>query len=129
MIRKFLLVAGLALFQPGSTTQLMLAQLICLGFLCAMLMLAPYKKDEVDYTNQVGTMTFFYACAVLAVRAYLTLARCTVFGCWLLLVRRPSVVSVVCRAQATNLQIMISLLMAMALKVWHCCLWIVWRVV
>ena len=32
MMRKFILVAGLALVQPGSTTQLMLAQLVCFGY-------------------------------------------------------------------------------------------------
>ena len=98
MIRKFLLVAGLALFQPGSTTQLMLAQLICLGFLCAVLMLAPYKKDEVDYTNQVGTMTFFYACAVCMDRLdALLCALCLVVGCCLFGARPSSLSFVVLR--------------------------------
>ena len=41
MIRKVLLVAVLALFGPGSTVQLMTAQIICLVYLCAVLNYAP----------------------------------------------------------------------------------------
>ena len=52
MIRKFLLVAGLALFEPGSTVQLLLAQVVCLIYLAAVLNFAPYKKQSVDFTNQ-----------------------------------------------------------------------------
>ena len=54
MLRKFLLVAGLAVLEPGSTTQLMLAQLVCLGFLTLVLNWAPYKKEAVDFTNQAS---------------------------------------------------------------------------
>ena len=52
MIRKFILVAGLSFFEQGTTVQLMLAQLVCLIFLVMVLNLAPYTKDEADFTNQ-----------------------------------------------------------------------------
>ena len=67
-------------------------------------MLSPYKKDEIDYTNQVT------AAVALAVRS--SLWRTNSFcGCITLVF-----VCLLCCPQATNLQIMISLLMAMALK-------------
>ena len=63
LIRKFLLVAGLALFEPGSTVQLMLAQLVCLAYLAAVLNLAPYKKESVDFTNQARLVDGVNVCA------------------------------------------------------------------
>ena len=57
MIRKFLLVGGLALLEQGTPVQLMLAQLICLIFLCMILLTSPYKKADVDFTNQASLVT------------------------------------------------------------------------
>ena len=57
MLRKFLLVAGLAMFEQGSPVQLMLAQLVCLIFLSLVLNTAPYKKDDVDFTNQASLVS------------------------------------------------------------------------
>ena len=54
MIRKFILVAGLSFFEQGTTVQLMLAQLVCLIFLSLVLNLSPYKKEDVDFTNQAS---------------------------------------------------------------------------
>ena len=54
MYRKFVLVAGLALFDPGSVTQLMLAQLVCFFYVVLVVNTAPYKKDEADFTNQAS---------------------------------------------------------------------------
>ena len=106
MIRKFILVAGLAIFEPGSTTQLMLAQLVCLCFLGAVLNLAPYKKDAVDFTNQAshrvdGFERQFRSSPDVWFSPLTFIAACVP--------RR-------CRHQATNFQIMTSLLIAMALK-------------
>ena len=54
MLRKFVLVAGLALVGSGTTTQLMLAQLVCFFYVLLVTQYAPYKKDEADFTNQAG---------------------------------------------------------------------------
>ena len=54
MLRKFLLVAGLAMLEQGSPVQLMLAMLVCLAFLSLVLNTAPYKKADVDFTNQAS---------------------------------------------------------------------------
>ena len=51
MLRKFVLVAAMALFEPGSTVQLMVAQLICFGYVLTVVILKPYKKNEADFTN------------------------------------------------------------------------------
>ena len=52
MIRKFLLVAGLTLLEGGGTTQLLVAQLICFGYIVFLLNYSPYMKDDADFTNQ-----------------------------------------------------------------------------
>ena len=52
MFRKFILVAGLALFERGSTTQLMLAQLCCFWYVVFVVNKSPYKKDDADFSNQ-----------------------------------------------------------------------------
>ena len=56
MLRKFVLVAAMALVDPGSTVQLMSAQLICFGYVLALVNMSPYKKDEADFTNQVANI-------------------------------------------------------------------------
>ena len=123
MLRKVVLVAGLAILEPGSTTQLMLAQLVCLIFLALVLNLAPYKKDAVDKTNQVDLSAPTLRGVCVCARAVFTNDKsrvsppptsgrgmCASMRCYCF------VVVVVRRYQATNLQIMVSLLMAMALK-------------
>ena len=56
MLRKFILVAFMALVDPGSTVQLMSAQLVCFGYVLLIIGFSPYKKDEADFTNQVCCM-------------------------------------------------------------------------
>lgn len=53
MGRKFLLVAGLALLESGSTTQLVVAQLVCFAYVVAIVNFAPYKTADTDFSNQV----------------------------------------------------------------------------
>ena len=52
LVRKFLLVAGLALVKPGSVTQLMLAQLVCFSYVVLVVNTSPYKKADADFANQ-----------------------------------------------------------------------------
>ena len=54
MLRKFILVAAMALVEPGSTLQLVVAQLVCFVYVVVVLNWAPYKKDEADFTNQAS---------------------------------------------------------------------------
>ena len=55
MLRKFILVAFMALVAPGSTVQLMSAQLVCFAFVLLLVHSSPYKKDEADFTNMAST--------------------------------------------------------------------------
>ena len=41
MLRKFFLVAAMALVEPGSTVQLMSAQLICFSYVLALVYISP----------------------------------------------------------------------------------------
>ena len=52
MWRKFILVSAMALVSPGSTVQLMTAQLVCFGYVVLVVNKAPYKKAAADFTNQ-----------------------------------------------------------------------------
>ena len=113
MIRKFLLVAGLALFEPGSTVQLMLAQLVCLAYLAAVLNLAPYKKESVDFTNQARLVDGVNVCANHCAEVD---ERKSAYSHDLIAKRVFASVARSCCLQTTNGQIMVSLLMAMALK-------------
>ena len=58
MIRKFILVAGLALVDKGSTVQLMLAQLVCFFYVVLVVNYAPYRKAEADFTNQASRVSW-----------------------------------------------------------------------
>ena len=117
MLRKFILVAAMALVQPGSTTQLMIAQLVCLIYVVFVLNLAPYKKDEADITNQASHTPTLLSVWRMALRSAGRLKAA-------LMPKRPGAcadanltyTAAHLLAQAANVQIMISLLIAMALK-------------
>ena len=74
MLRKFILVAAMALFEPGSTVQLMVAQLICFGYVLTVVIFKPYKKNEADFTNAASgaVASPLYVCGAPVLRA----ARC-----------------------------------------------------
>ena len=63
MLRKFILVAFMALVAPGSTVQLMSAQLVCFAFVVLLVLYKPYKKDEADFTNQARSVWLGLAAA------------------------------------------------------------------
>ena len=54
MLRKFILVAGMALAEQGTTTQLMTAQLVCFAYVVLVVHTKPYKKDAADFTNMAS---------------------------------------------------------------------------
>ena len=64
MIRKFILVAGLALVERGSTVQLMLAQLVTFFYVATVLKTEPYRKAEADFTNQAANIQIMLALIV-----------------------------------------------------------------
>ena len=52
MLRKFLLVAFMALVEPGTTVQLMAAQLICFSYVVALVNTSPCVVPAPDCTHR-----------------------------------------------------------------------------
>ena len=59
MLKKFILVAGLALMERGSTAQLLLALLIAFAYLVLFINTAPLLKWEADKMTQVANIQIF----------------------------------------------------------------------
>ena len=121
MNRKFVLVAGLALFEPGSVTQLMLAQLVCFAYVVVVVNYAPYKKDDADFANQAGLVCSAPTPQIPAPRRKTHLGRLQPGDSNPLTLYMHACMHACCRCcavlvQAANCQIMLSLLSAMALK-------------
>merc|ERR1712166_1181509 len=72
MLRKFVLVAGLALVKPGTVTQLLIAILVSFGYVCLIFYHEPMKKPEANFSNRVANTQIFLsllgAMAVLGAR-------------------------------------------------------------
>jgi len=59
MLKKFVLVAGLALLPAEAMSQLFLATFITFIYLVLVLNFAPFKKDDADLSNQVTNIQIF----------------------------------------------------------------------
>ena len=59
-LRKFVLSSALIFFNPGSNSQVLVAILVCVLFLCLVASFKPYRDDGDDRTN-----TMAYMCLVM----------------------------------------------------------------
>ena len=120
MLRKSILVAAMARFEPGSTLQLMVAQLICFTYVLFVVGFAPYKKDEADFTNQarraLAGLPGRWPCPVVRVTPTVPAAATYMHYHGSLQVLLCVVHPASLLSQAANIQIMVSLVVAMALK-------------
>ena len=64
MLRKFILVAGLAVLEGGSSTQLFLAILVAFSYLVLILHLVPLKKTKANRMNVVANIQIFLSLLV-----------------------------------------------------------------
>lgn len=58
-IRKFTLVAGLAMLERGSSAQLLLATLVAFAYLVLAINTSPFLKAEADRMNQIANIQIF----------------------------------------------------------------------
>ena len=109
MLRKFLLVAGLALLERGSSAQLLLAIFVAFVYLIAFVNTNPLQTWEADRMNQAANVQIFLS----------------LMGAMALKTQQARVLDCACRVALARTRALMTILWPWK-RACHKCLWAVW---